>query len=1442
MRNAQPATRQLRNVRQGLSIWCGLYLMGKPTESAALPKLRIAGSSTVLPVAEAWAARVSSSYDVKVEGGGSSDGARRVCLDRSHIEHVDIGDMSRDWKASEAVQLDDGYTLECVTSKNRVTQISVGIDGLAVVVKKGGVAHDCLTSADVGGLTLAELRWMFTDWSDEMLRVDGVDMVSVLRNDNNNGIKEWSDLHMSCAAVPINPYGAGDRSGTHDFFAEVVLCTECFQKKEGYEPEYFPNCAPTAVEELKSLSSNRTAATRWIANSRISNCYMHSEVDEEILDWVLSDGGGIAYFGFAYFSAYALDLTVVRVASDRVRGVQDTSDAIIAPSSYTITDGSYSVFRRNLFMNVDNEAWPLVKEYITFGFSAEGQSEVARVGYVNLNAALKAKMEQRFPEGNSKGNERADYVPVKPEMCSPGMRLLATQTVNRFGAPKVNYSCTKCFVGTFKSSSEPSDCTECLPGSFADAEGLSLCKICKQGTFSKGNTSHCTECPTNEFVGASGKSACQACPAGMFTSGPGHWMCTHCPLGTYRQPGNESCLPCGPGMTTAYQAATTPVACLCSAGSYLGPDGATCSECPDGMTCPLGSSHENLERVEECSVESGNEADAFVDRPDQAFPLVLRGYMTRTTDRFRVFKCTVPSKCPGGCPGTCAQNRDTSSVACGICLPNHYESDEVCKKCDRADVLPTLLTACFAIIIVGLLAFAVNRDLHMQSRAQLVCIILCGLMFTCVQTVGVFDQLNMEWYEPAKTIFRIVRLFSFDLDIIRIACIVGSDPVTSYACRQLIAPMCVPFILLSVSIKKLFQRRTDIWMDFANATGTILQVFFISIVLSTTVPFICFQHPGDAGHSLVSANSVECSKGPGSSYLNMVVISIVAMLLVPLPFVAYSVYGTLMYPRFISGMTTRSREECLGLNAFRFLFVRFRSERYFFGCVLLLRSLAICLVPVMVAEDSAIQIIFLSSILAAFTLIQQQLGPWRDAATNVIDGVFSMLLVLLLTSGAMGLGVQVNMESLRIMGTVVFVGILALFLFSLGVYIVRRLRPRPFYSFFICHHKADAGGQARLFKNLLQARTSKRVFIDSDDLMDLDGLFDIVKCQVDRLLVLLTRETLARPWCAGEIVTAFKSRHVKVTLIRTPSFQLPTVDFLTDPSNLLDQMGISILMQYHITQDDLSGAYRELLSSRTPSIRLRTELCGVRRFDALVSEVTGKKRLNRGSSEAVPNRAGALVISSEPGNDEATAAAGILGDKVQERVFSLTGESVCRLADYELDFDIIEAVVSKSCATVVILSSGSMESETQLFTIFAAIGAIQKMGESLGPRVIPVSTPGFTFPSEDYFTQVLPRFCRQGNMDNSREALHAFFRRIAVTLSTHASDRVLDIQAQEVLSRLPAINVVGGKPAPVGLERSNDLAARIAFFRSLSTRSQQSSSDGNAAERVRNPGRRQDSI
>ena len=90
--------------------------------------INIAGSSTVYPVASAWAQAYSASnsdYTVTVAGGGSGAGASKVCS--TDADSVHIGDMSRDWKSSEASVGEDGYTFSCLSSDITVTQLVVEI-------------------------------------------------------------------------------------------------------------------------------------------------------------------------------------------------------------------------------------------------------------------------------------------------------------------------------------------------------------------------------------------------------------------------------------------------------------------------------------------------------------------------------------------------------------------------------------------------------------------------------------------------------------------------------------------------------------------------------------------------------------------------------------------------------------------------------------------------------------------------------------------------------------------------------------------------------------------------------------------------------------------------------------------------------------------------------------------------------------------------------------------------------------------------------------------------------------------------------------------------------------------------------------------------------------------------------------------------------------------
>merc|ERR1719160_2202520 len=78
------------------------------------------------------------------------------------------------------------------------------------------------------------------------------------------------------------------------------------------------------------------------------------------------------------------------------------------------------------------------------------------------------------------------------------------------------------------------------------------------------------------------------------------------------------------------------------------------------------------------------------------------------------------------------------------------------------------------------------------------------------------------------------------------------------------------------------------------------------------------------------------------------------------------------------------------------------------------------------------------------------------------------------------------------------------------------------FQFFLCHHKAGAGAFARLMKVYLLKikKVARKVFMDSDDLQDLDLLFGYVCSHTENFVIIISPELFKRPWCIGEMVTA----------------------------------------------------------------------------------------------------------------------------------------------------------------------------------------------------------------------------------------------------------------------------------------------------------------------------------
>lgn len=943
---------------------------------------------------------------------------------------------------------------------------------------------------------------------------------------------------------------------------------------------------------------------------------------------------------------------------------------------------------------------------------------------------------------------------------------------------------------------------------------------CEKGFFYDNATAQCTACETGTFTPNKGMTACEACAPGSYQSQPGKTDCDSCLAGTYsggaaaschscdvgqwqNETGQSSCSPCDAAgvLTTEWPGSTSEEECVCPEGTYmpLEATAALCEDCPEGMECELGSDLGNVVRG------SGPFPD---DQPP--FPQLLSGYMTLASEPTRVFKCLPESNCLGGGTASCALMRATTQPACGECADGSYSTGGNCYECGDLDAWPFVFTSIVALVGLALVTKAVNRNLLQQSSSVIMSVVMLGLLFSGIQAMGVFKQMSIEWGGGVEAFFDMINLLSFDLEVLRPQCIVGSDsPATSFVVRQLVAPCGALFVLLVLCIKKAWVPSTSIMIELVNTVGTLTNIFFISIVTSGVSPFICYRHPsGD--RSMVAASSILCFDSHRHDV--MMAVGVTSLTLVPLPFLAAVGYFIIHYQGYLA--TSKEAHSQNALTAMRFLYFRYWARTYYYGVVLLVRSLLICLVPVVISDDVALQICVMAAIIGFMALVQQDLKPWRSRLTNFMDGAMCISLILLLLSGALVADLEADPDTVEVVGIMA----ISTLLISAGVGLMwalfNRFDPRRKYGFFICHHKAHAAAQARLLKMKLQKKTQRNVFIDSDNLTELDSLFDIVRCQVKHLVVYLTRETLSRPWCAGEITTAFQMTTVRVTSVRTPVFQPPTEEQLENIDTFLD-LSSCTLEEYGISFDRVRNAFAKLLGSETPQLRLERN-GGVHNFDVLVDCLLKSRKASSDTIVSMTHNLDLLpkdlerpiVICSDHGDMEAVAAATILNAMITEQVLSVGGKATVHFHDYQQEeAGVYGRMAKSSSATVVLLSRGTMRSATQLQVIVDLMtgGDHHADGSHPPPRssegsdsrqtvdtkhsvvkrvtAVPVLIDGFIFPDDHYYQEDLPRILGPELAQEASPLIHSFFKTIAVSLSTSASENLLMLQAKQIATR-----------------------------------------------------------
>ncbi len=168
---------------------------------------------------------------------------------------------------------------------------------------------------------------------------------------SGSSVKNWKQVNPAYPDKALALYGPGTASGTFDYFTEAIN---------------------------GKAKSSRTD-------------YTPSEDDNVLVQGVSGNGGGLAYFGYAYYEEN----------KDKLRAVPISAKAgspAVMPSPEAVKDGTYQPLSRPLFIYVNATAAafkPEVKAFVNF-YLENAPKLVAEVKYVPLPADDYAAVKAHF--------------------------------------------------------------------------------------------------------------------------------------------------------------------------------------------------------------------------------------------------------------------------------------------------------------------------------------------------------------------------------------------------------------------------------------------------------------------------------------------------------------------------------------------------------------------------------------------------------------------------------------------------------------------------------------------------------------------------------------------------------------------------------------------------------------------------------------------------------------------------------------------------------------------------------------------------------------------------------------------------------------------------------------------------------------------------------------
>jgi len=148
---------------------------------------------------------------------------------------------------------------------------------------------------------------------------------------------------------------------------------------------------------------------------------------------------------------------------------------------------------------------------------------------------------------------------------------------------------------------------------------------------------------------------------------------------------------------------------------------------------------------------------------------------------------------------------------------------------------------------------------------------------------------------------------------------------------------------------------------------------------------------------------------------------------------------------------------------FGFMFFRYRLDCHWYAIFYLVRNTLIAVVPVI--PSATLQVMIMLFIVQVSLIVLLCVMPWRVYATNVVDGMSLLVMILVLSLSVFFIDdpdTDIIAKTCFCLVIIICAILPAAIIYGITTRLLQ-LRDKPF-RYFLCHHKLGAGSFARLLK------------------------------------------------------------------------------------------------------------------------------------------------------------------------------------------------------------------------------------------------------------------------------------------------------------------------------------------------------------------------------------------